>query len=116
MPQTIHRGIKTLIDEANAEIETVSNCLRLSVNVIASGRGAGGLAVQIIFVDPRLKRAVTLSLTRRTFWAVATAGVLVIALAVAATAERRRWPVIGALRGQILAADDAGVARAPLGR
>ena len=24
MPQTIHRGIKSLIDEANAEIETVS--------------------------------------------------------------------------------------------
>ena len=24
MPQTIHRGIKALIDEANAEIETVS--------------------------------------------------------------------------------------------
>ena len=24
MPQTIHRGIKTLIDEANAEIETLS--------------------------------------------------------------------------------------------
>src|SRR5260370_8617911 len=24
MPQTIHRGIKTLIDEANAQIETVS--------------------------------------------------------------------------------------------
>ena len=24
MPQTIHRGIKTLIDEANAEIETIS--------------------------------------------------------------------------------------------
>ena len=24
MPQTIHRGIKSLIDEANAEIETLS--------------------------------------------------------------------------------------------
>jgi hypothetical protein len=24
MPQTIHRGIKSLIDEANAQIETVS--------------------------------------------------------------------------------------------
>ena len=24
MPQTIHRGIKALIDEANAEIETLS--------------------------------------------------------------------------------------------
>ena len=24
MPQSIHRGIKSLIDEANAEIETVS--------------------------------------------------------------------------------------------
>ena len=24
MPQTIHRGIKAMIDEANAEIETVS--------------------------------------------------------------------------------------------
>ena len=24
MPQTIHRGIKALVDEANAEIETMS--------------------------------------------------------------------------------------------
>jgi murein DD-endopeptidase MepM/ murein hydrolase activator NlpD len=40
------------------------------------------LEVQIIFVDPRLKRAVTLSLTRRTFWAAAAAGVVLIALAV----------------------------------
>ena len=32
MPQTIHRGIKALIDEANAEIETISaaDCVKLA--------------------------------------------------------------------------------------
>ena len=30
MPQTIHRGIKSLIDEANAQIETVSAADELS--------------------------------------------------------------------------------------
>ena len=28
MPQTIHRGIKSLIDEANAEIETIRPPMR----------------------------------------------------------------------------------------
>ena len=34
MPQTIHRGIKALMDEANAEIETVSaaDAIKLSAN------------------------------------------------------------------------------------
>src|ERR1700716_564768 len=46
MPQTIHRGIKALIDEANAEIETLS-----AVDSIKAAAGADVVIVDIR--DPR---------------------------------------------------------------
>jgi rhodanese-related sulfurtransferase len=46
MPQTIHRGIKSLIDEANAEIETLS-----AAEAIAAARGDDVVIVDIR--DPR---------------------------------------------------------------
>ena len=49
MPQTIHRGIKALIDEANAEIETVS-----AADAIAAYRkGAESDVVIVDIRDPR---------------------------------------------------------------
>jgi rhodanese-related sulfurtransferase len=46
MPQTIHRGIKALIDEANAEIETLS-----AADAITASQGDDGVIVDIR--DPR---------------------------------------------------------------
>ena len=46
MPQTIHRGIKALIDEANAEIETLS-----ASEAIAAAQGGDVVIVDIR--DPR---------------------------------------------------------------
>ena len=46
MPQTIHRGIKSLIDEANAEIETVS-----ASDAIKAAQSEGVVIVDIR--DPR---------------------------------------------------------------
>ncbi len=46
MPQTIHRGIKSLIDEANAEIETVS-----AADAIKAAQSADVVIVDIR--DPR---------------------------------------------------------------
>ncbi|WP_409997300.1 rhodanese-like domain-containing protein, partial [Bradyrhizobium cosmicum] len=46
MPQTIHRGIKSLIDEANAEIETVS-----ATEAIKAAQDPGVVIVDIR--DPR---------------------------------------------------------------
>ncbi|MDE5456596.1 rhodanese-like domain-containing protein [Bradyrhizobium sp. CSA112] len=46
MPQTIHRGIKSLIDEANAEIETVS-----AADAIKAAQDPGVVIVDIR--DPR---------------------------------------------------------------
>src|SRR6478736_5542524 len=46
MPQTIHRGIKSLIDEANAEIETVS-----AADAIKAAQGDDVVIVDIR--DPR---------------------------------------------------------------
>jgi rhodanese-related sulfurtransferase len=46
MPQTIHRGIKALIDEANAEIETLS-----ASEAIAAAKNADVVIVDIR--DPR---------------------------------------------------------------
>ena len=46
MPQTIHRGIKSLIDEANAQIETVS-----AADAIAAAKGDDVIIVDIR--DPR---------------------------------------------------------------
>src|SRR5436305_4470017 len=49
MPQTITRGIKAMIDEANAEIETVS-----AAEAIASYRGGANEDVVIVDIrDPR---------------------------------------------------------------
>jgi rhodanese-related sulfurtransferase len=49
MPQTIHRGIKAMIDEANAQIETVS-----AADAIAAYRkGAGSDVVIVDIRDPR---------------------------------------------------------------
>ena len=49
MPQTIHRGIKSLLDEANAEIETVSAAD--AIKAAASGR-------DVIIVDIRDPREI----------------------------------------------------------
>ena len=46
MPQTIHRGIKSLVDEANAEIETLS-----AAAAIKAAQSDGGVIVDIR--DPR---------------------------------------------------------------
>src|SRR5947209_17309123 len=46
MPQTIHRGVKALVDEANAEIETLS-----ATDAIAAAQSGGVLIVDIR--DPR---------------------------------------------------------------
>src|ERR1700690_1294933 len=46
MPQTIHRGIKSLIDEAKAEIETLS-----AADAIKASRGGDVVIVDIR--DPR---------------------------------------------------------------
>src|SRR3954471_8462623 len=46
MPQTIHRGIKSLIDEANAEIETIS-----AADAIKAAQGPDVIIVDIR--DPR---------------------------------------------------------------
>ena len=47
MPQTIHRGIKSLIDEANAEIETLSaaDAIKAAANedVVIVDFGAAGI-------------------------------------------------------------------------
>ena len=49
MPQTIHRGIKAMIDEANAEIETVS-----AADAIAAYRNGADSDVVIVDIrDPR---------------------------------------------------------------
>jgi rhodanese-related sulfurtransferase len=49
MPQTIHRGIKAMIDEANAEIETVS-----AADAIAAYHGGAESDVVIVDIrDPR---------------------------------------------------------------
>ena len=49
MPQTIHRGIKALMDEANAEIETVS-----AAETIAAYRDGASADVVIVDIrDPR---------------------------------------------------------------
>src|SRR3982074_2185469 len=49
MPQTIHRGIKAMIDEANAQIETVS-----AVDAIAAYHGGADSDVVIVDIrDPR---------------------------------------------------------------
>ena len=49
MPQTIHRGIKAMIDEANAEIETVS-----AADAIAAYRTGDNSDVVIVDIrDPR---------------------------------------------------------------
>ena len=49
MPQTIHRGIKAMIDEANAEIETVS----AADAIAAYRRGAESDVVIVDIRDPR---------------------------------------------------------------
>jgi rhodanese-related sulfurtransferase len=49
MPQTIHRGIKAMIDEANAEIETVS----AADAIAAYRRGADSDVVIVDIRDPR---------------------------------------------------------------
>jgi rhodanese-related sulfurtransferase len=49
MPQTIHRGLKAMIDEANAEIETVS-----ATDAIAAYRNGADSDVVIVDIrDPR---------------------------------------------------------------
>src|SRR3979409_903132 len=49
MPQTIHRGIKAMIDEANAQIETVS-----AADAIAAYHGVAESEVVIVDIrDPR---------------------------------------------------------------
>ena len=47
MPQTIHRGIKAMIDEANAEIETVS-----AADAIAAAQGRSDVVI-VDIRDPR---------------------------------------------------------------
>ena len=49
MPQTIHRGIKAMIDEANAEIETVS----AADAIAAYHQGTGSDVVIVDIRDPR---------------------------------------------------------------
>jgi rhodanese-related sulfurtransferase len=49
MPQTIHRGIKAMIDEANAEIETVS----AAEAIAAYHQGAESDVVIVDIRDPR---------------------------------------------------------------
>jgi rhodanese-related sulfurtransferase len=49
MPQTIHRGIKAMLDEANAEIETVS----AEAAIAAYQNGASSDVVLIDIRDPR---------------------------------------------------------------
>ena len=51
MPQTIHRGIKTLVDEANAQIETVSAAE-------AIGAYKEGAASDVVIVDIRDPREI----------------------------------------------------------
>jgi rhodanese-related sulfurtransferase len=49
MPQTIHRGIKAMLDEANAEIETVS----VADAIAAYHSGAASDVVLVDIRDPR---------------------------------------------------------------
>src|SRR6202007_2336764 len=49
MPQTIHRGIKAMIDEANAEIETIS----AADAIAAYHNGADSDVVIVDIRDPR---------------------------------------------------------------